>query len=192
VFTKLWRFGRHYWQLSLALAAAIVSLGFQLFGPDVVVHWLLGLVSLILAVPIIVEMWEDLRTGRYGIDILAVTAIITSVLLRQYWAAIVIVIMFTGGEALEDYAERRAHAELDALLKRAPQQAHVLRGRKVLDIKATEVHVSDKIIIKAGEVVPVDTVILEGTATFDESSLTGESVPVVRQSRISIETPNTA
>lgn len=176
-----WSFLRHYWQFGAALAAALIALGFQLWGPVIVSHWLLGTASLLLTLPLIAGMWEDFRTGSYGLDILALTAIITSVILGQYWAAIVIVIMLTGGEALEDYAEQRAHGELKALLERAPQQAHVLRGRKMFDIAASEVNVGDKIMVKVGEVVPVDAIILEGRGSFDESSLTGESIPVSKQ-----------
>ncbi|MGG7382293.1 hypothetical protein ACQ7B2_27245, partial [Escherichia coli] len=84
---------------------------------------------------------------------------VTSVILHQQWAAIVIVLMLTGGEALEDFAERRAHRELTELLKRAPQQAHVLRGRKVLDVAASSVQIGDKIMVMPGETVPVDATI---------------------------------
>jgi heavy metal translocating P-type ATPase len=126
-------------------------------------------------------MWDDFRHGAYGLDILALTAIIASVALHQQWAAIVVVIMLTGGEMLEDYAERRANRELTALLARAPQQAHILRGRKVFDVAASEVHAGDKVLIKVGETVPVDAVITEGVSSFDESSLTGESLPVEKR-----------
>jgi len=178
VIKKLWRFMCHYWQLSLALLAGIIGLGLQLFGLSVANHLLLSAVSLLLTIPLLTSMWEDIRTGKYGIDILAATAVITSVILHQYWAAIVIVIMLTSGEALEAFAELRAHGELKALLERAPQQAHVIRGRRNFDVAASDVHASDKIIIKMGEVVPVDAIILEGKASFDEASLTGESLPV--------------
>jgi heavy metal translocating P-type ATPase len=126
-------------------------------------------------------MVDDLRHGTYGIDILAATAIIASVIMHQYWAAIIVVIMLTGGESLEAFATARAHSELRDLLKRQPQRAHVLRKRKVVDVPAHEVAVHEKIIIKPGEVVPVDALILEGTGSFDESSLTGESLPVLKQ-----------
>jgi len=122
-------------------------------------------------------MWRDFQSGRYGIDILAATAIVASVILHQYWAAIVIVIMLTGGEALEDYAENRAKSELDALLNNAPKMAHVVRKKLTVDIPISEVRVSDILVIKPGEVVPVDVLIIEGTANFDEASLTGESLP---------------
>jgi heavy metal translocating P-type ATPase len=178
---RLWQFTRHYWQFSAALATLIIALILQLTGLHAPAHWLLGIVSLGLCIPLIVGMWDDIRSGSYGIDILALTAIIGSVLLHQYWAAIVIVLMLTGGEALEDFADRRAQRELRALLEHAPQQAHVLRGRKVLDLKAGDVHAGDKLLIRPGEVVPVDAEILEGSSGFDESTLTGESLPVTKE-----------
>jgi heavy metal translocating P-type ATPase len=85
--------------------------------------------------------------------------------------------MLTGGEALEDYAEHRAKSELNALLKNAPQRARVIRKGKTLEIKVSEIHINDKIVIDAGDLVPVDAIIIEGSASFDESSLTGESLP---------------
>jgi heavy metal translocating P-type ATPase len=126
-------------------------------------------------------MWQDVRSGSYGIDILAITAIVAAVLLHQQWAAIVVAVMLTGGESLEDFAEHRARRELDALLKRAPQMAHVVRSRKTLDIKASQVRIDEKVIVRPGELVPADAIILEGSASFDESSLTGESLPQPKQ-----------
>jgi heavy metal translocating P-type ATPase len=90
----------------------------------------------------------------------------------------VIVLMLTGGQALEDYAEHRAKTELDALLSQAPQKAHVLRGRKLIDVTASKVQPGDKLVVRPGELVPVDAVVIEGQASVDESSLTGESLPV--------------
>ncbi|MFA5003689.1 MAG: heavy metal translocating P-type ATPase [Candidatus Saccharimonadales bacterium] len=177
MFQKLWRFARHYWKFSTAIITSAVALVFQFTGPVFITNWLLGVAALVLTVPLLVDMWQDLRDGTYGVDILAATAIITSVVLQQYWAAIVIVLMLTGGEALEAYAESRAKVELTALLEHAPHVAHVLRRGKQTDIAIREVLTGDKVIIKTGEVVPVDAVIIEGQATFDESSLTGESLP---------------
>lgn len=175
---RLWRGARRYWQLTLALVAAAIGLILQLIGWHHATHWVLGTVALLLCLPLMAGMWDDFRNGSYGLDVLALTAIVVSVLLHQQWAAIVIVIMLTGGEMLEDYAERRAHRELSALLERAPKLAHVLRGRKVVDVSASEIHVGDKVLIKPGETVPVDAIIIEGRSSFDESSLTGESLPI--------------
>lgn len=175
---RILKFARHYWQFSLALLVLIIALVLQLVGLKLAAHWLLGISSLLLCIPVVVGMWDDVQSGSYGIDILALTAIIGSVLLHQSWTAIVVVLMLTGGKALEDYADHRAQRELTALLAHAPQIAHVLRGRKVLELRANDVNVGDKILIKPGEVVPVDAIIIEGSSSFDEASLTGESLPV--------------
>lgn len=178
---KIGRFLRQYKMFSGVLVVAIIALALDLKGYDTIAHWMLGITAILAALPLLKDMVNDLRTGSYGIDILAITAIVASVWLQEYWAAIVIVIMLTGGEALEDYAEHRAKTELDALLTRAPQKATVLRGRKTVEIPVHQVEVGDKIILKPGEVVPVDAEILEGGGNFDESALTGESLPVSKQ-----------
>jgi heavy metal translocating P-type ATPase len=178
MFKKTVRFFRDYKQFGFVLLAVLVSLGLDLGGIDVAAHWILGITAGITTLPLLWGMVQDLRDGKYGIDILAATAIITSVILHEFWTGIIIVFMLTGGESLEDYAEKRARIELDALLTRAPKQAHVLRGRKVVDVAIKQVRVGDKLIVKPGEIVPVDGTILEGESSLDESSLTGESLPV--------------
>lgn len=178
---KIWKTIRHYPLFFIAVAASSVALALTLTGRSTAANWILIATALLELVPLLRGMLHDIRAGKYGVDILAATAIITSVLLQEYWAGIVIVLMLTGGEALEDYAEHRAERELNALLTRAPQKARVLRGRKETEVNIDEVRVGDKVIIRAGELVPVDAVILEGSATFDESSLTGESIPQPKQ-----------
>jgi len=174
-------FIRRYRLFSFSVVAALVAFGLMIAGQDTAQNWVLSLTVLIVALPIVKNMYHDVQNGTYGIDILAITAIVSSVLLKEYWTAMVIVLMLTGGEALEDYAENRSKRELDALLSRAPSMAHVIRGRKIVDIPVSEVQVGDRIIIKPGEVVPVDAAILEGNANFDESSLTGESLPQTKE-----------
>lgn len=167
----------HYKLFSLTALVAIIGLSLESGGLLTAAHWLLSVVALIVALPLLYDMYQDLRHGTYGIDILAITAIVSSILLKQYWTAVIIVLMLTGGKALEDYASHRSERELDNLLSRAPASAHVVRGRKIVDVAASAVRTSDRILIKPGEVVPVDAEILEGGASFDEASLTGESLP---------------
>lgn len=179
---RLLAFVREYKLFSIAVLTAIIGLGLQLANLHTASKWTVSTVALIETLPLLWGMWQDFRSGSYGLDILAATAIVASVLLGQYWAAIVVVLMLTGGESLEDYAEHRAKSELDALLKHAPLKAHIIRKGKTVEVKVSELKIGDKIIIKAGELVPVDCQIIEGTASFDESSLTGESLPQTKQS----------
>ncbi|CAN5423223.1 heavy metal translocating P-type ATPase [soil metagenome] len=181
MFRKTKNFFRTYKHFGLVTVASLVSLGLDFCGVDVAAHWILGITASLSAIPLLWGMVEDLRTGKYGVDLLAATAIITSVILHEFWTGIIIVFMLTGGESLEDYAERRARRELDALLTHAPQHAHVLRGRKTVDVAVSRVQVGDKVVIKPGEVVPVDGLIIEGETSLDESSLTGESLPVTKK-----------
>jgi heavy metal translocating P-type ATPase len=179
---KLMRFIRGYPLFASALAGAAIALGLDVAGYDTAAHWLLIIIMVCELLPLLWGMLQDIRHGTYGVDILAATAIITAVVMQEYWAGIVIILMLTGGESLENYAEHRAKRELDSLLTKAPQKARVLRGRKEVEVRVSEVQVGDKVIIRPGEVVPVDATILEGVAGFDESSLTGESLPQVKKS----------
>jgi heavy metal translocating P-type ATPase len=175
------RFIGDYKLLSIALLATITGLILQLLNYHVAADWVIGSVAIVEVFPLLWDMWEDIRLGSYGIDILAATAIVVSVLLHQAWAGIVVVLMLTGGKGLEDFAEHRAKSELDALLQHAPQTARVIRKGKTLEVKVSDIRAGDKIVIKAGELVPVDAVIVEGVASFDESSLTGESLPQLKK-----------
>jgi heavy metal translocating P-type ATPase len=174
-------FVKEYKLFAFGLVAALAALVLDLTGFDSAAHWVLGIVVVIELMPLVWGMVQDVRYGTYGVDLLAATAIVTSVIMHEYWAAIVIVLMLTGGESLEDYAEKRASRELDALMTRAPQKAHLLKGRTETDVAVKTLVAGDKIIIRPGEIVPVDGTILEGTASFDEASITGESLPQTRE-----------
>src|SRR5665213_3646677 len=145
---RLARLVREYSLFSLACLAVIVGIGLELAGQTKTANWLLGVMAIIEVLPLVWDMWQDVRSGRYGIDILAATAIVASVVLGQYWAAVVVVLMLTGGEALEDFAEHRAKNELDTLLKNAPQKALLVRKGKTSEVRASDLRAGDRIIIK--------------------------------------------
>ena len=169
---------------------ALVGAAFALSGANEIAQWLLSIFALIVAAKESVGMVRSIIKGHWGVDVLAVTAIIATVLVGEYWASIIIVLMFTGGEALEDYAERRAKQELTALLDKSPQIAHrevyssagAERGALFAteDCPVGDLNVGDVVVIKPGELIPVDGTLLSPEATLDESSLTGESIPVER------------
>lgn len=128
------------------------------------------------------QLWimvRQFRQGHWGLDVLAVLAIGATVAVGELWAALIVALMITGGGALEDFAESRARAQVDALLQRAPRRAHLLgAGDELSDVDVNDVAIGDLLLVKPGELVPVDSVLLEAPAEFDESSLTGESLPV--------------
>jgi heavy metal translocating P-type ATPase len=177
----MWKFFKTYRQLGLVIIAVIVSLGLQIKGWQMAVNVILGVTAGVSLIPLLWGMIQDIRDGKYGVDILAATAIIASLALSEFWTAIIIVLMLTGGEALEDYAEQRAKNELDSLLSRAPKKARLLKGRKTVDVLVSAVGRNDKLIVRPGELIPVDAVIIDGQASLDESSLTGESLPVEKK-----------
>lgn len=173
----VFRFIGTYKLFSLAVVAAVTAGICVITKQGILANGVLAAVSVLSLIPLLVRMIHDIRDGRYGIDILAAIAIGTSVALQQYWAAIILVLMLSGSESLEDFASSRARSELKSLLKRAPEHAHLVRKNSVVDIPAHDVREGDKLVVRPGEIIPVDAVIIEGSTTVDEASLTGESLP---------------
>lgn len=162
------------------VAVGLIGGALVLGGLETAAAWVISIFALVIAGIQSVSMVRSIVHGQWGIDVLAVTAIIATVLVGEYWASLIIVLMFTGGEALEEYAAGRAKRELTALLTRSPQIAHVERDGASVDVAVGELNVGDVVVVKPGELVPVDGVLLSDEATLDESSLTGESIPVER------------
>lgn len=129
-------------------------------------------------IPITIEIAKALWKGHFGADVIALLAIATAFIMGQYLAGMVIVLMLSGGRALEDFALSRAKKELTSLISNAPQQAHRKEKNTLQSIPVDQVKIGDILVIKPGEVIPVDGMILEGSSPIDESALTGEPLPV--------------
>ncbi|GAA1750902.1 heavy metal translocating P-type ATPase [Kocuria aegyptia] len=169
------------------LVAATLVVGVAVLGllggrqPDLA-QWVGSGWALVVAARVAWWMVKGVLGGHWGVDLLAVTAITSTVAVGEYLAALVVVLMLTGGQALEDYAANRARKELRALLERAPTLAHRLGpDGAVVDVPVEEVRAGDEVLVRPAEVVPVDGKLVSGEADFDESSLTGESLPVTRR-----------
>ena len=115
--------------------------------------------------------------GQWASDVVATLAIVTAVVMDQPLAGLIVVVMQTGGEALERYAEGRASRAVQQLEADRPKSARVLRNQEILDIRADQVVVGDIVIIRPGEPVPCDGVVVEGRTELDTSMLTGEPLP---------------
>ncbi len=134
------------------------------------------LVSVIAAsLPLCIELFIQLARANFGIDILALLSIVSGVLLHQYWVAAIVILMLSGGKALEEYATRRASSVLRALARRMPQIAHRLGSGSVIeDISVEKIAIGEVLSVYPHELCPVDGVVLDGLGRMDESYLTGE------------------
>ncbi|KRM38851.1 P-ATPase superfamily P-type ATPase cadmium transporter [Lactobacillus hamsteri DSM 5661 = JCM 6256] len=139
---------------------------------------LIDIIGIYTAINMAIEMIGDIRRGRWGVDILAIIAIVSTMIIRDYWAAWMILVMFTGGESLEDYATSQADKELRSLLDNTPRKANKLVNGQLTEVNVDDLKIGDHVLIKPAEQVPVDGKIVKGSSSFDQSSLTGESVPV--------------
>jgi heavy metal translocating P-type ATPase len=123
---------------------------------------------------LVLRLLLDMLRGEFGSDLLAGVSIVTSFLLGEYLAGALVVLMLSGGTALEDYAMRRASSVLDALARRMPSLAHKRRGLSMIDVSADSIVAGDEIVVLPHELCPVDGVVVEGRSSMDESYLTGE------------------
>lgn len=173
---------RRYPVVAITLLVAAIGGAFALTGQATIAQWLISGFALVVAAIQAWDMIKNLIGGQWGIDALAIMAIIATVSVGEYWASLVICLMLSGGEALEDYAEGRARRELRSLLDRSPQSAHRLSGEagEIDEVPVSDVAVGDRLLVRPSEVVPVDGTLESDAGSFDESSLTGESLPVDR------------
>lgn len=175
---QFWHFIKRYPIPCGSLLLMAVSLVLWLAGRSNLANWALLAVVLLGGLPLLWETAWQLLHKEFSIDVIAVLAISGSFLLGQYLAGSLIVLMLSGGEALEAYALRRARSSLSALADRAPRAAHIWQGEELVTIPAEAVEVGMKVVIKPGEVLPVDGVVTSGTSSLSEADLTGEPVPV--------------
>jgi len=172
--------------ITITVIVGIAMLALELADLGSASRWLATLYVSAFIVWTLIGMVRDVMRGHVGLDVLAVVAMVATLAVGEYVASLIIVLMLSGGEALEDYASRRAKKELTALLDRSPQIAHVIRhpgdaaSDETTDAAADDVRIGDVLLVRPSEIVPVDGVLLTESGSFDESSLTGESLPVSR------------
>ncbi|MDF7682438.1 heavy metal translocating P-type ATPase [Lactobacillus sp. ESL0679] len=183
---------RRQWKFILVLIAGVIGLIcqfvfktkslFQIGSLQFPIQTILiDIIGVMMAISLLMEIVNDFKTGRYGVDILAVIAVVSTILIGDQWAEWMILIMMTGGETLEDYATGQADKELRSLLSNSPSIANKIVNNKLVSVDVEQLKPGDHVLIKPGEQVPVDGKVVKGSSSFDQSSLTGESVPVAKQ-----------
>ncbi|MCF7786915.1 MAG: heavy metal translocating P-type ATPase [Prosthecobacter sp.] len=176
------------WQRKPTLIAALALIGivthlvlrFALKASLNAQHLPLLITLIIGGLPMLYDLLRKLLNREFGSDLLGGVSIITSVLLGEYLAGSIIVLMLAGGEALESYALRSASSVLAALAKRMPSIAHRKAGAEITDVALAEIAVGDTLVIYPHEICPADGEVTEGHGVMDESYLTGEPFQITK------------
>lgn len=137
-------------------------------------RWILIAVLVVGGTPLVIDLTRKAFAGQFGSDLLAGISIVTSVVLGEYLAGSIVVLMLSGGTALEEYATRRASSVLSALAKRMPRMAHRTKDGQLVEIETSEIQIGERLVVFPHEVCPADGVVAEGRGSMDESYLTGE------------------
>src|SRR5215471_9508819 len=145
---RWWHVVQHYPIAFGTVALMLASLVFWLAGRGDIANWILLAVALLGGIPLLWETLKQLFHKEFGVDVIAILAIGGSIALGQYLAGALVVLMLSGGEALEAYALRRARSSLSALAERAPRSAHIWRDEELITIPAEQVEVDMVIVVK--------------------------------------------
>lgn len=165
-----------------AIAVTGLSLGtlFWIYGHGALAGRVWASATVPVIIGLAISIVRDLLAGRIGVDAVAFISMSAALLLGEPLAGAVVAVMYAGGNLLEDFAVARAERDLKALVERAPLLAHRRSDNGFEDVPIELVAIGDTILVRAGEVIPVDGTILDASATLDEAALTGEPIPVTR------------
>jgi heavy metal translocating P-type ATPase len=159
-------------------AGLVAGVVVYLVGAPEVARWVFLATLLVGGVPLVWQTLRGILCGRFAADIVAMLAIVTAIVVGQYFAGAVIALMQSGGEALERYAMGRASSSLEALLARVPKVGHRLENGQVYEVPVGEIHVGDRLLARPGDLIPVDGEVTGGTSAVDQSAITGEPLPI--------------
>lgn len=165
-------------ELFVAVCTVCALVLYWAFGFHLYARILLVGVIVVGVLPLVVTIVRSLLSRHFGVDSIALVAILASLLIGEYAASALVLIMLSGGEALERYAEGRARSALTRLLAAAPTHAHRLVEGHIEDCHLKMIRVGDVVVVKQHEVIPVDGVVVHGTGSVDQSMITGEPIPV--------------
>ena len=162
----------------LAAAGLLAGIAAKVAGRDVAAAAVWAAVTLPVLLALLVEIVTSLRRGEVGLDIVAGLSMAAALIFGENLAAAIVALMYAGGQYLEIYAERTARREMTALLSRVPRTAIRHRDGQLEEVAVDVVSPGDRLLIRQGDVVPVDGTVAEGVGVLDQSALTGEPLPV--------------
>jgi heavy metal translocating P-type ATPase len=167
--------------LAISAVSLLSGLAFWLLGRPEVSAWLWSGGTIPVLAVLLVEIVVSLRRGDVGLDIVAALSMLAALIFGEHLAAVIVALMYSGGEYLESFAERRASRDMTALLARAPRTAVVHRLGRLEEVPLDRVTPGDRLLVRQGDLVPVDGTVSQGVAVLDQSALTGEPLPVQRR-----------
>lgn len=164
--------------LLVALAGLVSGLAFYFAGRAVVADtvWFVAVLPVLIA--LLVEILRSLMRGEVGLDIVAALSMTAALAFGETLAAAVVAVMYSGGTFLEIFAEGRARRDMHDLLSRVPRTATRHRNGGLEEAPLDKIEPGDRLLIRQGDIVPVDGSIASENAFLDTSALTGESLPV--------------
>jgi heavy metal translocating P-type ATPase len=171
--------------LLVATSAAGLALGlaFHFLGKGAGAQWTWAATTIPVLFALLFEIASSLRRGEVGLDIVAALSMAAALVFGQELAAVVVALMYASGQYLESFAERHARREMTALLARAPRTAVRHRNGALEEVALDAIGSGDRLLIRRGDVVPVDGTVASGLAVLDQSALTGESIPAQMKAR---------
>ncbi len=156
----------------------VIGLSAQFFGRGDWASLIWATATIPVLISLLVEIIVSLRRGDIGLDIVAALSMFAALVFAEYLAGVVVALMYAGGQYLESFAEGRASREMTALLARVPRSAVRHRNGRLEDVSLDAIEPGDRVVVRKGDVVPVDGVVIQGLAVLDQSALTGESIPI--------------
>jgi len=163
---------------TLVAIALHFELKYALHFPVLTYNLPLFAALLVGGVPMVWQLLKKLVKRQFGSDLLAGVSIITAILLHEYLVAAIVILMLSGGEALEEFATARASSVLDALARRVPSVAHRKEAGRLVEVKLSDIRIGDELTILPHEICPVDGTVREGHGEMNEAYLTGEPYEV--------------
>jgi heavy metal translocating P-type ATPase len=166
----------------VALPAAGLALGLaaHFLAGDGWSRWIWSAATIPVLLVLLLEIVSSLRRGDVGLDVVAALSMLAALAFGEYLAAVIVALMYAGGQYLESFAERRASRDMTALLTRAPRTAVRHRDGRLEEVGLDAIEPGDRLLVRQGDVVPVDGSVQDGVAVLDQSALTGEAMPVRR------------
>ena len=164
--------------VAIAATGLAIGLGLMVTGMGDYAQIVFIAFTLPVLIALVYEIIVSLKNGEFGLDIVAALSMTAAMFFDEELAAIVVALMYSGGQYLESFAEARARRGMTALLSRVPRHAYRYQDNRLDDVPLEKVQPGDRLMVRKGDIVPVDGTVADGVAVLDESTLTGESRPV--------------